>query len=557
MTTVQKRKCLTMIDKLGVIECLQAGQSKVRVSRHYNLPHSIVSNIFKNRVLITRTFDRQCLISRKIENALLAWLESNRETHVSITVPFLRAKANELAKSFDIPNFKCTTSWILLFKHRHRNKFVSSATVNALVVPQNATANDWLITKLSSSWRKLYTADKNIYNASETEMFYKMMSVKSFSFQGNESTDNFGWTLVNDNNMKLVPVISQNAAANDWLKTEWPLLRKGYTDKEIYNASETGVFYKLMPDKSFRFQGNECKDGELPEERLTILITVNMTGTDKKKLLVIGKHNGPRSFKGITDLPVQYEHNQKSWMTSSIFRTFMHRWDKELFQTSKKALVLIDDCPVHLGLSNLLSIKVVYLPFKSLIPMNQGIIKSFKFHFKKNLILHHVKQIENIQITKVDMFQAICMLELAWNQVSFGVITNCFKCFDSLSIKQVKESNKKENLVSWAEKLLVFDVETLQKFENVDSELVTSNQLLSQLTNQYNNVEGTDDDEEIDMIKDKITLHQACDVLEKLKQFLATNEYFLKSYNHTKQLQIILDNSLYKLKNSQTKITSL
>lgn len=113
MTTVQKRKCLTMIDKLGVIECLQAGQSKVRVSRHYNLPHSIVSNIFKNRVLITRTFDRQCLISRKIENALLAWLESNRETHVSITVPFLRAKANELAKSFGKHNINIICTYLL------------------------------------------------------------------------------------------------------------------------------------------------------------------------------------------------------------------------------------------------------------------------------------------------------------------------------------------------------------------------------------------------------------------------------------------------------------
>jgi len=63
---------------------------------------------------------------------------------------------------------------------------------------------------------------------------------------------------INDNTPEVVPVVLQNAAANDWLETKWPLLRKGYTDKEIYNASETGVFYKLMPDKSFRFQGNQC-----------------------------------------------------------------------------------------------------------------------------------------------------------------------------------------------------------------------------------------------------------------------------------------------------------
>lgn len=112
MSTIQKRKCLTIVDKLGVIECLQAGQSNITVSLHYNLSHSIVSNIFKHRVRIIRTFNRQKSISRKIEKALLEWLESNRETHVSFTVPLLRAKAYEFAKSFGKHNINiiCTYS---------------------------------------------------------------------------------------------------------------------------------------------------------------------------------------------------------------------------------------------------------------------------------------------------------------------------------------------------------------------------------------------------------------------------------------------------------------
>jgi len=47
-------------------------------------------------------------------------------------------------------------------------------------------------------------------------------------------------------------------AVDRWLENEWPSLRKGYSDEEIYNANETGVFYKLMPDQSFRFQGCKC-----------------------------------------------------------------------------------------------------------------------------------------------------------------------------------------------------------------------------------------------------------------------------------------------------------
>jgi len=100
MSTLQKRRYLTILDKLCIIECLQAGQSNIRVSQHYNLPYSIVLNIFKHRVQIRRTFDRQYSISRKIEKALLAWLENNRETHVSVTVPLLRTKVYEITKLF-------------------------------------------------------------------------------------------------------------------------------------------------------------------------------------------------------------------------------------------------------------------------------------------------------------------------------------------------------------------------------------------------------------------------------------------------------------------------
>lgn len=51
---------------------------------------------------------------------------------------------------------------------------------------------------------------------------------------------------------------TSRAAADRWLQNVWPSLRKGYSDEEIYNAHETGVFYKLMPDQSFRLQRHKC-----------------------------------------------------------------------------------------------------------------------------------------------------------------------------------------------------------------------------------------------------------------------------------------------------------
>jgi len=112
MSTVQRKRRLTILDKMCVIKRLVSGQSNIRVSQHYNLPHSIVSNIFKHRVQITQTFSHQNYISRKIEYALLEWLKNNRERHVSVTVPLLRAKAYEFAKSFGKHNINiiCTYS---------------------------------------------------------------------------------------------------------------------------------------------------------------------------------------------------------------------------------------------------------------------------------------------------------------------------------------------------------------------------------------------------------------------------------------------------------------
>jgi len=302
-------------------------------------------------------------------------------------------------------------------------------------------------------------------------------------------------------------------------------------------------------------------DGELSKERLTILVTANMTGTNKKKLLVIGSPKDPQSCNGIKDLPVQYVQNQKSWMTNSIFKHFLLQWDMDLFQTSQKALLLIDNCPVHSGFNKLRSIKVVYLPYNLLIqPMNQGIIKSLKFNFKKKLILHHLKQIENKSIAKVNIFQAICMLETAWEQISPQMITNSF---GTAKLKEVvEESSEEESLVSWASNLPIYDTEALKQFENVDSELVTSSQSLDaeHINHGINQEEiyigKTDNDDKEDTKKEKVTLSQAFDALDKLKQFLATNEHFLKSYNHTKQLQILLEHNLYKQNNSQTKITN-
>lgn len=90
-----------------------------------------------------------------------------------------------------------------------------------------------------------------------------------------------------------------------------------------FNADGTGLFYNMTPDKTLKFKGDNCSGGKMSKARSTIMVAVNMTGSCKRKLLVIGKSKKPRCFKYIHSLPVSYENNVKSWMTSDIFERWL------------------------------------------------------------------------------------------------------------------------------------------------------------------------------------------------------------------------------------------
>jgi len=41
----------------------------------------------------------------------------------------------------------------------------------------------------------------------------------------------------------------------------WPKLREGCDDSEIYNCYERELFFKMLPDKTFKFKSETCSEG--------------------------------------------------------------------------------------------------------------------------------------------------------------------------------------------------------------------------------------------------------------------------------------------------------
>lgn len=191
---------------------------------------------------------------------------------------------------------------------------------------------------------------------------------------------------------KSVPV----GVVDDWLNVVWPKIREGYLDEEIFNIDETALFYKMLPDRTLKFKREKCVGGKLSKERITVLVGANFTGTKKSKLLIIGKSKNPRCFKNIKKLPVLYENNSKSWMTSQIFEKYVRNWDTEARKRGEKILLLVDNCPAHPNVDNLRAIKLVFLPPNTtslLQPMDQGVIKSLKVHYRKLMVLNVIQKI--------------------------------------------------------------------------------------------------------------------------------------------------------------------
>ncbi|GBM62425.1 Tigger transposable element-derived protein 4 [Araneus ventricosus] len=61
----------------------------------------------------------------------------------------------------------------------------------------------------------------------------------------------------------------------DWIE-KLKSVCQGYGDKNTFSVDETGLFYRILPDKTLCFKGVKCSGGKISKERLTILLCCNI-----------------------------------------------------------------------------------------------------------------------------------------------------------------------------------------------------------------------------------------------------------------------------------------
>lgn len=360
----------------------------------------------------------------------------------------------------------------------------------------------------------------------------------------------------------------ESAAVNqeecdNWIRDVLPTILAPYEADDIFNADETGLFFKCLPDKTLTFKNEKCYGGKLSKERVTLLLAANMSGSEKLKPVIIGKSAKPRCFAGVKCLPLTYYSNKKAWMTSEIFEKWLLNLDKHFQLQNRRVLLLIDNCPAHPNIDHRLkAIKLIFFPpntTSKLQPLDQGIIKSFKFHYKRRILQTVLDGFEsNGTIPKIDLLDCIHTSAAVWRvDLTQETIQNCFRKAgfgthnfydyeDELPLSELKKimtSEQKvaldlqESVFKCLEVLNADDKVSLEEYINVDVDLITSenpseDEILEYVNNKQEDLENfsetipedDDEDDSVGAARQKPSDAEVAKAIETIRLAFSMNE---------------------------------
>ena len=189
-------------------------------------------------------------------------------------------------------------------------------------------------------------------------------------------------------------------------------------------------------------------------------------------MFVIGKARNPRCFKNIKKLPCRYRAQTKSGMDSILFEEWVREINK-IFQAEERNVVLIvDNCPAHPTIEDLSNLKLIFLPPNTTSvtqPMDQGVIRCLKAHYRKRLVKLVLCNLDsNKPLPKISLITALQLLVSAWNEVSKATIVNCFR-------KSKISEKDQTNAVNDEDDPFKEMSEELQNLREKDSSLVPEN----------------------------------------------------------------------------------
>ena len=307
------------------------------------------------------------------------------------------------------------------------------------------------------------------------------------------------------------------------LRDEYSAKLGCYTKENIFNCDETSLFYKQAGNRTYICSNEDKASGKFSKDRVSILLATSSEG-EKLQPLVIGKAKKPHCFKGlnISNLPVRYRNNAKSWMTRNIFTDWLKELNEMMKAKSRNILLLLDNASVHTKDLELSHVELFFLPpnTTSLVqPLDQGIIKVFKDEYKKSLntsinfeLNTNILSCQEDILKKITIYQAIIWVSQAWKNTKEECIKNCFiKSFqNAMVINDPILSNQ-------------FEIEVNEEFPayaiNDEDEI---DNIIAEHKNEQSTHSESNEDSHLDLEKEMSSC-EALQAIRKLERYFINN----------------------------------
>jgi hypothetical protein len=72
-----------------------------------------------------------------------------------------------------------------------------------------------------------------------------------------------------------------SSTVEEWRKEQLLKIIEGYKPKNIYNADETELLFRLPTNETVSLKGDPCNGGKNSKKRITVLLACNADVTDK------------------------------------------------------------------------------------------------------------------------------------------------------------------------------------------------------------------------------------------------------------------------------------
>ncbi|XP_023231118.1 tigger transposable element-derived protein 1-like isoform X1 [Centruroides sculpturatus] len=387
----KSRRYISLEDKLKILDRLKSGEKTIVIAKDLKLQAATIRAIRRNETKIRARISSGSLVSLnktarikdtlipKMEKYLMLWIEDCFSRNFPLNTNVIQEKAIKIYRR--VRALECVS-----FNELHQHEF-----------------------KASKGW---FNRFMNRFSLRNVKIVGESASV---DIEAAQRFQEYFPKIVEDGN---------------------------YTADQVYNATETALYWKKMPGRTYISKNEKSASGfRVSEDNITLLLCSNASGDNVIKPMLINRSLNPQAMKGVdkSTLPVFWRANRNACVTGVLFRDWFYNCfvpEVEDYLKRKnisfKALLLVDNAPRYTEDLNHPAVKLIFLPPDTtsiLRPKDQGIIRLFKSLYVRHTFEHILENIDfNSSTTTVtDLWKDFSILN------SIEIIL--------LSLKELKCSN--------------------------------------------------------------------------------------------------------------------